>query len=282
MGAGFIETYAYSFLSAKQLENYEINLSEAIKILNPLSLDQEYLRPSLIPTMLSVIEQNQSIENQAHIFELAPIYLLQEESLPIQKLHLCFASYSPNGQQSFFEIKGMLERFARETGVWFEYSRTPKDDHFHPTRFAQILLNGKSIGVFGQIASSIAKAFSLDVSVCICDLDFEAIVPYLSVIKVYKPLPLYPEIKRDLAFIVDKRIEFGTIKKIILDTDPLIQVVVFVDDYQGKGIAPDKKSLCLHIELRADDRTLSSEEAESVVTKIVGVMKERFDGIIRN
>jgi phenylalanyl-tRNA synthetase beta chain len=280
-GSGFSETYAYSFLSAKQMEQAGISLHQAVHLLNPLSVDQEYLRPSLIPTMLSTIEQNQSYQNSGNLFELSFIYLLQEKDLPKQSLRLLFACYAPDGSFTFFQAKGMLERFARETNFSFELKREESSSLFHTTRSAKIFCHGQVIGTIGQIDPSVAKNFGIDYAVCLCELDFEALVSKFSLLKIYEPLPLYPEIKRDLAFFIDQQIEFGTIQKTLLDLDPLIETVSLIDEYQGSGVPLNKKSVCLHIDLRAKDRTLEANEAQKVIDHIIEVMESVFHGMIR-
>lgn len=283
-GAGFTESYAYSFVSAVQLKKYGLDpQTQAVRILNPLSVDQEYMRPSLVPSMLEVIEQNQDRYPAADLFELSPIYLLSDKNdLPTQPVRLVLACYQENGEQAFFRLKGALERLSREMGVVCSFEHICNDPLWHATRSAGVFVGKKQIGVIGEVSKAVAEAFALDKRVCLADLDFKALVEPISVLQAYIPLPSYPTIKRDLAFLIDRLVEFKTIRSSLLQIDPLIKTIEFVDDYQGNGVPEGKKSLCIHVELSAPQRTLETEEAEEVIERMIRMIQETFSGIMRS
>jgi phenylalanyl-tRNA synthetase beta chain len=97
----------------------------------------------------------------------------------------------------------------------------------------------------------------------------------------YQPVPEFPEVKRDLAFVVSKQIVYSEIEKTLRKNSDLLFVVELFDVYQGKGIDPDKKSMAVHLVFRSNKKTLSSEEVDSEVDKLRNVLSELFSAIMR-
>ncbi|MFH1315268.1 MAG: hypothetical protein ABIH67_02610, partial [Candidatus Uhrbacteria bacterium] len=179
-------------------------------------------------------------------------------------------------------VKGLVERLFREAGVRGQsLDRGTDDNRFHTTRSATISINKKPIGVIGEVSRATAEAFGLEARVALVDLDFEALLPHLSIQKQYIPTPEFPAVKRDLAFVLDNSVEYHTVELAIYDIDPMLCRVELFDVYSGKGVEDGKKSLAVHLEFRADNRTLKSEEVDQVMEKVIGMLKKNFFACVR-
>ncbi|MFC1787697.1 phenylalanine--tRNA ligase subunit beta [Patescibacteria group bacterium] len=282
-GAGLTETYSYSFASDKELERYSIPLDQAVKLENPLSSDQEYMRPSLVPTMLSTIEANQCRYPEAALFELAPIYLPSSKDIPLHQTMLLIAVYEKDGYQAFRKAKGILDRLASEFCLTdLELERLENDQRFHPGRTAQIKIKDQVLGKIGEVSREFASAFDLDVRTTIIELDFEALVLHCKTLKSYTPIPIYPEVKRDLAFVVPEPVEFDQIEVAMKKTSALLRQVELFDIYRGKGVEEGKKSLATHLSFRLHDRTLEAKEVEQELEQLRKMLQKDFNAIMRS
>ncbi|MBI2473306.1 phenylalanine--tRNA ligase subunit beta [Candidatus Uhrbacteria bacterium] len=281
--AGLSESYSYSFVSESQLEKYGIDIQTAVKLRNPLNSEQEYMRTSLVPSLLTSIEANQARLPQADIFELAPVYLAQTSAIPKQSLSLVIGSYGTDGEALFVRAKGILERFFRQTGIR-EYllERGTDGTRWHAGRSAVITVLGKQVGVIGQVSRRVEQAFGIDVVTVLIDLDFEALLSIFTLGKSYKPLPLFPSVKRDLAFLVQERSEWESISQAVHQSSELLEVFELFDVYRGQGIEEGKKSLAIHLSFRSSERTLEAIEVDAEINKIRQVLEETFGAIMRS
>ena len=281
-GAGLTETYSNSFVSEKQLEQYGFKAGDAMHLRNPLSVEQSFMRPSLVPTMLTTIVENQARFPEADLFEIAPVYLPKENELPEQPLSLVLATYGKDAEKLFLRAKGMLDRMLSETGITNRsLSRDVNGKRWHAGRSAQILVGSDVVGTMGQVSRTVEQSFGLDTIVVLIELDFEKLLNHFSTLKTFVPLALYPIVKRDFAFVVSDRTEFGAIEKGIKGISPLIDSVELFDTYRGKGVEEGKKSLAVHLSFRADDRTLDTTEVDSLAQKIREVLENAFGATMR-
>ena len=282
---GFSEIYNYSFISAKDLESFNLNKDDCIKIINPLTQEWEYMRPSLVPSTLKTIADNENNFSKMKIFELSNIYqkkgnnLLSTRvfakqnrsvkksfsSLPDELLMLIGALVDKNDKNLFFQAKGVLESLFEELGIFnFEFRAEEKN--------IDIILENNIIG-FLEI---------LDKKV-IFVLDFEKLIKKANVIKSYKVISKYPLVKMDLAIVVDESILYKNILEIIkIAGKGFVKKIELFDIYRGKQIGPDKKSLAFTIEYGTDDKTLTCEEAKKIQDKIIQELEEKLKAKIRD
>jgi len=283
-GAGLSESYSYSFISAKELEQYSIPLENAVKLADPLSEDHAYMRPTLIPSMLSAVSMNQHDITAATLFELAPVYIPNKKDIPDQKMRLTLCVYGENTEEVVLRAKGVLERLVRECGIrTLRLERESFGPHWHPSRSAILWLGDhEHVGMIGQIGTATAKAFDLDVTTAIIDIDFDLWIKHASTSKSYKPVPDFPAVKRDLAVVLDEKIEYAHIAEALKATSGLLHEVELFDVYQGQGVEKEKKSLAMHLSFRDQNRTLEAGEVDEEIKTLTKMLKDRFDGIIRS
>lgn len=282
-GFGLSEAYSYSLVSKVQLERYGLDVEQAVKMRNPLSVEQEYMRTSLIPSLLTSIEENQARISSADIFELAPVYLTKKNDIADQSFRLAIACYGKDGEPLFLRAKGILERFWDRVGLpAFELDRSADESRWHGGRSAVIMLDGQEVGVIGEVNRGIASAFGLDVTAVIVDLNFEALIDRFSTANAFRPIAQFPTVKRDLAFVVADRDEFGSIKRAAEGVSELLDELELFDVYRGKGVEEGHKSLAIHMVFRSDERTLEAKEVDDELEKIREVLKKDFGATMRS
>ncbi len=272
---GMYEISTYSFISSKETsllklsdDDYRMN---GIRILNPLGDEYSVMRTQLITSMLRVVSTNYNRKNaDARLFEIDKRFI--PKSLPItvqpdEKATLCFAVYGEN--EDFFTAKGIVEDIIDAAGgkMFVERSNEP---YFHPGRQADIIVNGKKAGTFGQIHPKVAESFDIDCDVYVCELMLDLILEINKKKTIYKPLPKFPAVTRDFAMLCDKALPVGNIEKAIKSgAGKLCQSITLFDIYEGSQIPENKKSVAYSVVLRSDTATLTDEEIDKVSKNII-------------
>ncbi len=282
-GAGVSEVYSNAFVSEAILGKYKIPLDAASKLENPLTDEWVYMRPTLVPSMLTVIEENQRRFEAAALFELNHVHHPRKGDIPSEDWRLLIAGYGPDGgAQAFRYVKGILERVLREAGVAaVSFESGGADDHFHPGRSAKVIAGKDMVGTIGELAPHYAQAFGIDRRVVLADLNLDHLLPHLGAGKRYQPTPEFQDLIRDLSFVLPERKTHAEVQAALVGVDPLISSVSLVDVYQGKGIEAGQKSMTYRLSLRASDRTLSSDEADAVMNSVGKMLTSDFGAILR-
>jgi phenylalanyl-tRNA synthetase beta chain len=287
-GAGMTEIYSYSFISKEFLEKAGIDSKKRLKLLNPLNADLEYMRPNLIPSLLQVIFQNQKIKDKFEIFELANIYLSKGfNKLPDEKLALCGAiiQESIKKQKLFYKIKGIVELLFEKIGIdvlTVSYKPLAVGRFWHPTKAAKILIKNQQVGIIGEIHPEILTKFDINMPVAMFDFDFSKLIKYATTNRTYQPIIKFPPVKLDLAIVIDKKILWNDIQKLIYQTgENFVKKVELFDVYEGRGVPINKKSLAFHITYQADDRTLKDKEVNEIQEKITKVLEKKLEAEVR-
>ena len=277
---GIMEVFHYSFASEADLADWGIKRDEALSFINPLTVDHQYLRLSLVPSILRTIERNQGHAPDGTVFEYANIYLPNKNDLPTEEPHLVVVGYGETSSD-FLKMKGVLERLMRQFGISdMELVRT-KDNRYHSGRSASVLVGGKAVGIIGELAPTLRNEFGIDARTAVLDLNMSLVIPNANTSKSYSSIPAFPSVRRDVAMLVDERLEFTEIKHAFMNVEEIVRDVLLFDVYQGVGIPEGKKSVAVRVVLRADDKTLSSEDADTVLTKIHSIVEKTFKGTVR-
>ena len=289
LGAGFIETYNYSFLSRQQVE--KLKFDSVIKLANPLSEDLAILRPSLIPGILENIKTNQAQEAEIAIYEIGGVFLNKEgemkkddsdrEKLPFQEKRLAITLASDETEDLFRKLKGVIEFLLKSLNLeaTFEFEASK----YNKSASAKIMVGDNNIGFVAELEKSIKQSFGIKKSVVIAEISLPELLNLVknSPIKQFKEPSKYPLVSRDLAFVVNKKILYNNIKKQIINFNDLIKEVELFDVYQGDKLGEDKKSLAFHIIYQAD-KTLTSEEVDEVQKKLIKHLEKEFEAKIRD
>lgn len=281
-GFGYTELYGYSFIDEPSLNAYGIATSEAIALLNPLSADLSHMRPSLMPSLLKTIAENQGERREAKVFELARVYLPVQGDLPKEESRLVIADYGKlHAEDAFRSLKGIMQYLADYAGLTLRLERNADVKHWHATRSATVFVNDAEIATMGEISANDADAFGLKVGVFALSLDLESFTKMLKHTRRYQAISVFPAVMRDLAFVISERVIYDDVCKQIQESESLVKEITLKEVYRGKGIEEGKKSLTLSLTLRSDEKTLSGEEVEQVMKQISQTIEKSFDAQIR-
>ncbi len=253
---GFFEVYNYSFIS-----------EGAIKIKNPLNKDLEYMRPSLLPSLLQNLSENQHHADEIRLFELERVYIpIKGRELPKENFRLAgvvsSSALQPSSSQLFYVVKGVVEGLLKELGI-SDYKLEPK-----PQDCTAATLTHPS-GVLGtiEIIESSTVAF---------DLDFDTITKLASDLKTYEPIPEYPPILEDISLILPPKTFVADVISLIKKQSKLIREVEVVDIY------PEKGSITLRITYQDPKKTLTDKEVEKIRQKIITTLQSSLRAKVRS
>ena len=286
---GYNEVMTYSFYSKKDLAALDLREDDeegkVIIIENPISDNYEVMRRTLIPSLLGVVSRNVKKGNTAgRIFELARTYIpksLPVDDFPTERKHLCVAVFGEN--EDFFTLKGVLAEIEDNFRVKFNLGVRAEKTYLHPGVSAKIMLNGKEIGVYGQVTYETCAKFDLECKVYVLELDYDELSAEFTTPFRFEPLPKFPDVKRDLALVADEKITCGEIEDVIRSACKLnVKSVELFDVYAGAQLGEGKKSMAFTVTFCSDGvKPLETEDVDGFVKRILGSLKHRLNVELR-
>ena len=276
---GFLEAINYSFEDGKLLKNF--NDSSTLDIINPLASDASSMRTSLLPGLVKNAVMN--LNHQAaevRLFEIGNVYIPRESGqLPLEIPEFaCVAAgrklpeiWSPS-DFDYFDLKNILE-IAFSSLSLNRVSFVSKVDnlYLHPGKSAAMQYAGKTLGVIGELHPALADKLEVSRQLIVCEIDLSEVLDVTDEIsKKFSPLPRYPSVRRDIAFIVDENVTAGSLlDEIAAMGIKLIEDSVVFDVFSGRSLEPGKKSMAVSLQLRAEDKTLTDDEINKVQEKVL-------------
>ena len=289
MGMGLDEIQTYSFVSPSGVDKIFVPEDsykrDFVKIINPLGEDTSVMRTTLIPNMLDVLERNNArFIDKVEAFELGRIFLnafKTEEGLPTEKKNVCIGMYGEG--TDFYALKGVVESLLKELGIGeAEYKAVRDNKTFHPGRCAAVYKDGQLIGEFGEMNAAVVDQYNLPERVYVAELDFEKLFELSDLEILYKPIPKYPAIERDIAVLVKADVESGEILKAIKESGgALLEKAELFDVYKGAPIPPGMKSMAYALRYRDPAKTLTDEEIAGPHEAILKALQEKFNAKLR-
>ncbi len=282
---GYDEIITYSFISPTYYDKIcmpqDSPLRNSLRILNPLGEDTSIMRTTILPSMLEIIARNLSCRNKsARLYELGKIYLPRADGLADEPKILSLGAY---GGVDFFAFKGVIETLLRELRVTdVKFAACTDDASYHPGRCAKVYAGETYLGVFGQIHPLVAANYGADTEIYTAELSFDALYEKRGGIPVYQPLPKFPAVTRDIAVVCGESVTVGALEESIRrGAKGLLKDVSLFDIYRGPGVAEGRKSVAFNLILRADDRSLTSEEADEDVKNILAALESDCGALLR-
>ena len=271
---GMYEIYTYNFQSPSVLDKLNIPaespLRNQVKISNPLGEDTSVMRTTMAGSMLDTLSRNYNYRTKsAKLFELGRVYIPNEKGqLPDEPRTLMMGMY---GDVDFYDIKGVCEEMFSELHIDnVEYERLTENPVYHPGRSAVIKVNGKTLGVIGEVHPSVLRNFEIGTKAYMGELDFMAIFNASNRDVKYTPLTKFPAVTRDFSIVVDAMTPVADIEKVMKKAGgKLLTKLELNDVYTGSQIPEGKKSVMYKAEFKAPDRSLTGEEADNLHAKIV-------------
>ena len=288
---GLDEILTYSFVNPKSVDKAgvsETDLSRRnfVKLINPLGDDSSVMRTMLMPNMLDVLAKNYAKGNKdAGLFEIGRIFNnvpINCDGQPAEAEGLCIGMYGEG--TDFFALKGivneMLSLMGMDEPVYEAESNLPM---YHPGRCANILYNGELLGTIGEIHPDVAERYGVGARICACELLFSIIMLHAKSEIIYKPLPKYPAVTRDISLTVDEGVTVGAIEDVIeANGGSILEDVCLFDVYRGKQVGDGKKSVAFALSYRDAEKTLTDEEVNRVHSGILKELEAQLGAVQRD
>jgi len=276
---GLTEILTYSFISPKNLDKLCIPQGDErrnpVVISNPLGEDTSIMRTSTLSSMLEILSKNYNNRNlSANLYEVAAEYKNQgADVLPIERDILTLGMYGT--ETDFYSIKGVIETLLQKLNVKdVSFTAISDDATFHPGRCAAVYSGDTKLGVLGEIHPTVLKNYEIGTKAYCATISMDTLFECQNTDILYKPLPKFPAVSRDLALVCDEGLPAGEIEKTIYEAArKLIESITLFDIYRSEALGKDKKSLAFNISLRSSERTLTTEEADNAIKKILKALE---------
>jgi phenylalanyl-tRNA synthetase beta chain len=292
-GFGFQEILTYSLVSLEKLQKLSPKLELKIpplKVANPMTREQEYLRTGLRAGLLSTLSHNQKFEQAGiRLFEIGKVFLPRGKDLPEEREMLCAALSGPRAELSwqadkepldFFDAKGVVENILSQLGLKASFD-VSDDEVLFPGSGANIIIEDDKIGIVGDMHPKVAQAFELSNNICLIEIDLEKVLAKISGTKEYQPIPRFPSVTRDIALVVDEQVSYRTVENII-QSFPLVTQVTLFDLYRGEQIAEGKKSFAIRIIYQSPSHTLTDEEVDQTQEQMLAKLHQELGATLRD
>ena len=280
---GVNEIATFSFISPKYFDKINIpansKLRKAVTIMNPLGEDTSVMRTTILPSICEVLARNYNFRNaECSIFEVGNEYIpVDGNELPDEPLRLGIGMYDVSGAVDFYSLKGIIEGVLNKGNITdYEImaatSNCSFDEYtsFHPGRVAVITVNDEEIGIFGELHPEVLENYNIGTKAYAAKILMPEMMAYVNAEKTYKPLPKFPATTRDLAIVCDEKLPVAVLEKAIkLGCGKILETVTLFDVYQGKQVPDGKKSVAYKITMRSHDATLTDDQADNAVNKVL-------------
>jgi phenylalanyl-tRNA synthetase beta chain len=292
--AGMQEVITYSLTDreslAKVLSSEELTSHPPLRVANPMSRQQEYLRTTLRASLLETLAANLGHRRAqlAALFETARIYLSRPDDLP-QEVE-CLASVVSGGRPDrwghpseeavdFCDAKAYLEFLFDRLGLTPVYQDS-EDFALLPGRSAEVRLDGQPVGLVGQVHPRVAAAFDIQQDVFLFELNLEALLPHTGKPRRYQPLSRFPAVEEDIAIVVDEGVPAADVQAII-EGFPLVQRATLFDVYTGPPVPTGKKSLAYSVAYQSFEDTLTDAEVQRERRRILERLSRQVGAVLR-
>ena len=276
-GLGYDEVISLSLQPGSVAERWRANgipIDEPVEILNPLSEDQRWMRFSLAPALLEFTARDRAVRPY-RIFEVGHVFA---DAQPAPRETVLLTAVHAGGESAFGRLKSdVLALLRRATGVEARVDRGTYPS-LHPGKTAALRVGDVLVGYVGVVDPRLAREYDVADTTALATLFVEALPPYVT--PKYVPPSKYPAVDRDLAVVVPLDALAGDLVDAVR-TEPLVRSAAVFDEYRGPQVGDGKKSLALRIVLQSDEKTLTDEDADAAMQRIIALLRERFGAVPR-
>ncbi len=288
---GLNEIITYTLVPQDYIDNAFDAAGDAIALAMPMSDAKKYIRSSLLNSVLECVQYNEAHQNNScSFYEISKVYSVkgEEERLAVvfdgnleeDKLHKIV---KPG---DFYAMKGLIMSMLKKLGFFggrIQIRENTKDTvHFHPFRSAELWMDKKFLGVFGDIHPAYAKKFDLKKSVVYAELKLDQLFETRGTRMKFVPLERYPAVSRDIAVVTDRETSAQQITNTINKAGgKLLRNIEIFDIYEGEHVEAGKKSVALRVTYQAADHTLKEEEISTVHKAILEALAKKLNAELR-
>jgi phenylalanyl-tRNA synthetase beta chain len=287
-GLGLSEAQGQTLISDKSA-----GVQSAIPLANPLSSDMNVLRPSLLPGLLDSLRHNLARKNDdLALFELGRVFIqsegkVQEErriavALTGRRNPTFWSGEDRDARCDIFDLKGVLEEFLEQFGArGVAYVRQPGSTALY-LESAGIQIGKLAIGELGQLSPALARRYDLRDAVLLAELNLDLLLRWRNPDRSFKPLPLFPAIRRDVAMLVPEVTTHDAVLGAVKQAKPQnLDSVQLFDVFRGKNVPPGQKSMAYAFTYRNPERTLTDAEVNAAHEKVVAALKHQLQATLR-
>lgn len=299
-GYGYSEVINYSFTTPSSADILGLSVDDegrrAIKLKDPLSEEMSVMRTGLVYGLLETMRKNISAGNyDLRMFEMGKIFTDIGEELPMENERLGglvtgsrydrLWHFDDGLHSDFYDLKGCVENLFDVLRIRDIQFKSDCDLPFlHPGRSCYIMSDGKVIGFLGDVHPDVLEKMDIKGKAVVFELDLQSIVVLSRKELIYKDIPKFPSVSRDVAFVVAETVEGKYILDLVFkEEENLLECTDIFDVYTGKGISDGMKSLAVRFTYRSAERTLTDSEVDSahdrLVEKIVGHTGAKIRGL---
>lgn len=294
-GAGLSEAISYALTTEEKAQQFLLNESKVTRVAWPMSEERSTMRLNLISGLLEDLSYNVARKNNdVAFYEIGHVFYQTNDAkkdLPIEQNHVALAvtgnvvnkSWAGKAEAcDYFAIKGMVEELVEGLGLAEEISyQTLQMPEMHPGQTAGIYLGEELIGFVGQVHPKTAASYELK-SAFVAEINLEAMLTQERSPLIFEAVSKYPAVSRDIAMLVEETSTNAEIAEIIRKSAGkfLTKLQVF-DVYQGENIEAGKKSMAYNLTFANPEATLTDEEINRMMSKVIKNLEEKFQAVIR-
>lgn len=284
---GLYEIRNFSFISPKLIEKLGLDAGDfrlnPLQVTNPLGEDTSVMRSTLVPSVLGTVALNQNRNNEAAmLYEIAPIFDITERKpgeLPHEQSMLCIGAYGP--KVDFYLVRDIVLDMLSRFGVSCEIVPGAEPYH-HPGRAAKLMVGDACLGNVAEVHPAVMGAFELSKRTVISEINLETLAELRCKMGHVKSLPKFPAVTRDIALVMDEKTTVGAVLAAIRKAGgALLEKAEMFDIYRGAQVGEGKKSVAFSLTFRTAERTLSDDDVNPVMKKILAVCERDCGASLR-
>jgi len=286
-GKGLYEVRSFSFISPKLVEKLGLAQDDPrlnlLKVTNPLGEDTSVMRSTLVPSVLGCVALNQSRNNEtAMLYEISPVFDVNTRKpgeLPHERSTLCIGAYG--AEVDFYLIRDIVLDMLARFGVTCEIIPGAEPYH-HPGRAARLMAGDACIATVGELHPDTMTAFEITKRTVIAEVNLEMLCELRSKVGHVRSLPKFPAVTRDIALVMDEATTVGSVLTAIRKAGgAMLEQAEMFDIYRGAQLLPGKKSVAFSLAFRNPDRTLSDDDVNPVMKKILAACEKDCGATLR-
>lgn len=275
-GLGLMEATTYPFVSEDDLQQLGLDPDQHLKLQNPRSEEQRYLRSTLLPSLLRAVADNTRVRHSFGFFEIAKAYQSTTDFLPEEPLQLGVITQSAS--DVYQTVKNTLDQLSGQMHIPAEIVLTNTYPSLHPARQADIYSGQDKIGYIGELHPEVGTSFKIKQPVAYCEINVPLLLQHLQS-PVAQPTSRYQSATRDVTVLLDRHITWQQVRHAVAQADQV--EITYQDDYYGDELPSDKRALTFTLTVGSTQKTLTDKEVARQVDDVLDLLAKNFDAHVK-